>query len=119
MSKPFFDVFPTLKVRKDLRDYFEDTIVERLAANHERTRLKVCLYSEHLIHKNRVFRMQQEMEEQLFNGRKVKVYVEEHYKLSELYNPQRLMEEYHDSICCEISSFSHMRGVVFREPETN
>ena len=76
MSKPFFDVFPTLKVRKDLRDYFENTIVERLAANHERTRLKVCLYSEHLIHKNRVFRMQQEMEEQLFSGRKVKVYVE-------------------------------------------
>ena len=119
MSKPFFDVFPTLKVRKDLRDYFENTIVERLAANHERTRLKVCLYSEHLIHKNRVFRMQQEMEEQLFNGRKVKVYVEEHYKLSELYNPQRLMEEYHDSICCEISSFSHMMGAVFRESEIN
>ena len=119
MSKPFFDVFPTLKVRKDLRDYFENTIVERLAANHERTRLKVCLHSEHLIHKNLVFRMQQEMKEQLFGGRKVEVYVEEHYKLSGLYNPRRLMEEYHDSICCEISSFSHMMGAVFRESEIN
>ena len=115
MSKPFFDVFPKLRVRKDLREYFEDTSVERLAANRERTRLKVCLYSEHLIHKDRVFRMQQEMEEQLFSGRKVKVYVEEHYRLSALYTPRRLMEEYNDSICCEISSFSHIMGAVFRE----
>ena len=115
MSKPFFDVFPKLRVRKDLREYFENTSVERLAANRERTRLKVCLYSEHLIHKDRVFRMQQEMEEQLFSGRKVKVYVEEHYRLSALYTPRRLMEEYNDSICCEISSFSHIMGAVFRE----
>ena len=48
MSKPFFDVFPKLKVRKDLQDYFQDTQVERLATNRERTRLKVCLRSDHL-----------------------------------------------------------------------
>ena len=45
MSKAFFDVFPKLKVRKELHNYFEDTQVERLAANRERTRLKVCLHS--------------------------------------------------------------------------
>ena len=96
MSKAFFDVFPNLRVRKDLRDYFEDTQVERLAANRERTRLKVCLRSDHLIHKDRIFRMQQEMADQLFKGRRVEVYVEEHYSLSALYTPQKLMEEYSD-----------------------
>ena len=55
MSKAFFDVFPKLKVRKEPRDYFADTQVERLAANRERTRLKVCLHSEHLLHKDQVF----------------------------------------------------------------
>ena len=78
MSKLFFDVFPKLKVRKDLQEYFQDTQVERLAANRERTRLKVCLRSDHLIHKDRVFRMQRAMEEQLFGERRVEVYVEEH-----------------------------------------
>lgn len=81
MSKPFFDVFPKLKVRKDLQDYFQDTQVERLATNRERTRLKVCLRSDHLIHKDRVFRMQEVMEKQLFGERKVEVYMEEHYDL--------------------------------------
>ena len=98
MSKPFFDVFPKLKVRKDLQDYFQDTQVERLAANRERTRLKVCLRSDHLIHKDRVFRMQKAMEEQLFGDRRVEVYMEEHYDLSAQYTPRSLMEAYSDSI---------------------
>ena len=115
MSKPFFEVFPKLKVRKDLQDYFTDTQVERLAANRERTRLKVCLRSEHLIHKDRVFRMQREMEEQLFEGRPVQVFFEEHYTLSAMYTPRRLMEEYSDSICSEITSFSPVMGVFFRD----
>jgi len=115
MSKPFFDVFPKLKVRRDLQDYFTDTQVERLAANRERTRLKVCLRSDHLIHKKRVFRMQQEMEEQLFEGRRVQVYFEEHYNLSSQYTPRKLMEAYSDSICCEISSYSPVMGVFFRD----
>ncbi len=117
MSKPFFEVFPKLKVRKDLQDYFTDTQVERLAANRERTRLKVCLRSEHLIHKDRVFRMQREMEEQLFEGRPVQVFFEEHYTLSAMYTPRRLMEEYSDSICSEITSFSPVMGVFFRDAE--
>ena len=115
MSKLFFDVFPKLKVRKDLQDYFQNTRVERLAANRERTRLKVCLRSDHLIHKDRVFRMQKAMEEQLFGERRVEVYVEEHYDLSSQYTPRSLMEAYIDSICCEISSFSPVMGVFFRE----
>ena len=115
MSKPFFEVFPKLKVRKELKDYFEDTRVERLTANRERTRLKVCLHSEHLIHKDQVFRMQKEMEDQLFEGRRVEVYVEEHYSLSSLYTPRKLMEEYGDSISCEISSFSPVMGIFFRD----
>ena len=82
MSKPFFDVFPKLKVRRDLQDYFQDTQVEKLTTNRERTRLKVRLRSDHLIHKDRVFRMQKAMEEQLFGERRVEVYVEEHYDLS-------------------------------------
>ncbi|MDO4418257.1 MAG: PolC-type DNA polymerase III [Eubacteriales bacterium] len=115
MSKAFFDVFPKLKVRKELHNYFEDTQVERLAANRERTRLKVCLHSEHLIHKDQVFRMQKEMQQQLFEGRRVEVYVEEHYSLSGFYTPQRLMEEYSDSIRSEIASFSPVMGIIFRD----
>ena len=44
--KPFFDVFPTLQVKGDLRDYFAETQVERLTTNKERTRIKVVLRSD-------------------------------------------------------------------------
>ena len=115
MSKPFFDVFPKLKVRKDLQDFFQDTQVERLTTNRERTRLKVRLRSDHLIHKDRVFRMQKAMEEQLFGERRVEVYVEEHYDLSAQYTPRSLMEAYSDSISFEISSFSPVMGAFFRD----
>ena len=115
MSKPFFEVFPGLKVGKDLKSYFEDTQIERLSANRERTRFKVRLHAEHLIHKDQVFHMQREMEEQLFTGRGVEVYIEERYSLSSLYTPRKLMEEYADSISCEIASYSPVMAVFFRD----
>ena len=104
MSKPFFDVFPKLKVRKDLQDYFQDTQVERLAANRERTRLKVCLRSDHLIHKDRVFRMQKAMEEQLLGDRRVEGYMAGRYDLTAQYTPRALMAGDTATISCEVSS---------------
>ena len=64
--KRFFDVFPTLEVKSDLRDYFDETQVERLTTNKEHTRIKIVLHSGHLIHKSRVFRMQYEIAKQVF-----------------------------------------------------
>ena len=81
MSKPFFEVFPTLKVQKDLKSFFEETRVERLTSNHERTRLKVSLRSDHLIHKSRIYRMQDEISGQLFTERRVQVYLDEHFEI--------------------------------------
>ena len=115
--KPFFDVFPTLEVRGDLRDYFKETQIERLTTNHAHTRIKVCLHSGHLIHKGRVLRMQQEIARQIFPQREVEVYIDEHYNLSAQYTPRRLMQEYCDSISTEIESFSHVMGKYFREAQ--
>ena len=36
--KAFFDVFPTLQVKTDLRAYFTETEIERLTTNKEHTR---------------------------------------------------------------------------------
>ena len=113
--KPFFDVFPTLQVKSDLRDYFSETQIERLTTNKARTRIKVVLRSDHLIHKKRVFKMQEEISRQVFGDRAPEVYIDEHYTLSSQYTPRRLMEEYFDSLVSEIGSFSHVMGLYFRE----
>ena len=80
--KAFFDVFPTLQVKTDLRDYFAETEIERLTTNKERTRIKVVLHSGHLIHKSRIYRMQDEISRQIFRERNPEVYIDEHYTLS-------------------------------------
>ena len=113
--KRFFDVFPTLHVKSDLKDYFSETEVERLTTNKEHTRIKVVLHSDHLIHKSRVFRMQDEISRQVFKERSPEVYIDEHYSLSAQYTPRRLMDEYRDSLVSEIGSFSHVMGLYFRE----
>ncbi len=119
MSKPFFEVFPTLKVQKDLKSFFEETRVERLTSNHERTRLKVSLRSDHLIHKSRIYRMQDEISGQLFTERRVQVYLDEHFDLSAQYTPRQLMETYFDSLVCEVSSFSPVMGKFLRDSEVS
>ena len=113
--KAFFDVFPTLQVKTDLRDYFAETEIERLTTNKERTRIKVVLHSGHLIHKSRIYRMQDEISRQIFRERNPEVYIDEHYALSAQYTPKRLMEEYFDSLASEIATFSHVMGLYFRE----
>ena len=113
--KRFFDVFPTLEVKSDLRDYFDETEVERLTTNKEHTRIKVVLHSGHLIHKSRVYRMQYEIARQVFRERPTEVFIDEHYSLSAQYTPKRLMEEYYDSLCSEIGNFSHILENYFRD----
>ena len=113
--KDFFDVFPKLNVKTDLRDYFAQTQIERLTTNKERTRIKVVLHSDHLIHKKRIYRMQEEISKQVFGDRRPEIYIDEHYTLSAQYTPRRLMEEYHDSLVEEIGSFNHVMGLYFRE----
>ena len=113
--KAFFDVFPSLEVKTDLRDYFAETQVERLTTNKDRTRIKIVLHSDHLIHKDRIYRMQEEISRQVFAERIREIYIDEHYTLSAQYTPKRLMEEYHDSLVSEVGSFSHVMGLYFRE----
>ncbi|MBQ3392253.1 MAG: PolC-type DNA polymerase III [Lachnospiraceae bacterium] len=117
MLKPFFDVFPTLKVGGELRSLFEETEIDRVTTNRERTRYKISVHSGHLIHKDRVYGMQRELQRQVFGAAPSEVYIEEHYTLSALYTPKQLMEEYYDSLASEISSFSHVMGTYFKDAE--
>ena len=138
MAKPFFEVFPTLKVSGELHADFEETQVERLATNSAHTRYKICLWSGHLIRKGRVFRMEEELSRQIFascpvGGRAAaksgagagrlaaglvqgaEVYIDERYTLSAQYDSRALMGEYFESLSEEFSHFSPVIGKLFRE----
>lgn len=51
MSKPFFEVFPTLKAGEDICNMFEGAQVLKVTTNSDRTFLRVHIVSRHLIQK--------------------------------------------------------------------
>ena len=55
MSKPFFEVFPTLKMNEELRMLLESVEVLKVATNSSREFIRVHLRSRHLIQKKEIY----------------------------------------------------------------
>ena len=51
MEKDFFDVFPSLKVKKELEELLDMVFVTRVSCNPSRTHIWVYIKSERWIHK--------------------------------------------------------------------
>ena len=115
MAKEFFEVFPTIKVRGELKDLFQETMVTRLAYNRDHTRLRVYLDSRHLIHNKYIRQMENLLTLEVCAGTPVQAVLIEHYTLSEQYNPEMLMHEYLDSLTAEFWQMSPILGSFFKE----
>ena len=110
MSKPFFEVFPTLKAGEDIRNMFEGVQVLKVTTNSDRTFLRVHIVSRHLIQKTLVYEMEHLIKNQLFGRSAVQVEIREKYELSGQYTPENVMAEYLDSFLAELDT----RSVVER-----
>lgn len=106
MSKPFFEVFPTLKVGEDVKQLFEGVEVTKVTTNSERTFIKIHILSRHLIQKSVIYEVEALIKMQLFGQSTVQVTVCEKYELSELYTPENIMEEYLESFLVELNQRS-------------
>ena len=58
MSKPFFEVFPTLKVKDDIQMMFQGVEVTKVSTNSTRDFIRVSLYSRHLIQKKHIYEVE-------------------------------------------------------------
>ena len=110
MSKPFFEVFPTLKAGEDISNMFEGAQVLKVTTNSDRTFLRVHIVSRHLIQKTLVYEMEHLIKNQLFGRSAVQVEIREKYELSGQYTPENVMAEYLDSFLAELDT----RSVVER-----
>ena len=114
MSKPFFEVFPTLKVDDELRGILEQAEVSKVTTNSERDFIKVHLLSRYLIQKKCVYEVERKLKEQLFGRSFIKIEVKEQYDLSEQYTPENLLNEYRESILYELSEHSIIERNMFQ-----
>ena len=68
MEKDFFDVFPSLKVKKELEELLDMVFVTRVSCNPSRTHIWVYIKSERWIHKKHIFELEEQIERQIFAG---------------------------------------------------
>ena len=101
-TKPFFSVFPDLKVSDDVRSLFEDANIREITLKKKENTLKISFQCDHLISRVDTWRMERTIRELLFSKRFVKIRFQESYHLSEQYNLKYLMEHYMKSFLFEL-----------------
>lgn len=103
--KPFFDVFQSLELNKELRDSFSDAIVKRVTLSKDRKNLSVFIFCTHLIDKKDVYEVEKAIVRQLFSGKQVTVTIYESFRLSSQYTAKSLYALYKNSILDELKAY--------------
>lgn len=114
MGKPFFEVFPSLRLNQSIHDIMEQTRVEKVSSTRRRDYLRIYLYSTRLIVKEDIWSAEKEIRDQLFPGAGLIVKIYERFELSAQYNPEKLMAVYRDSILAELKEYSHIEYNAFK-----
>ena len=115
MSKQFFEVFPTLQLDKKMRTLLESTVVERVTSNRAKDMLRVYLQSDHLLQKELIWEVENEIKKQLFPSHQMEIKIQEKYALSSQYTLENLMAAYRDSILLEIQKYNHVLHSMFKQ----
>lgn len=114
MGKQFFEVFPKLKLDQKNQYLFEQTEIEKVTTTKSRELIRVTFLSRHLIQKENVLKVENEIKKQFFQDYTVRVKLYERFQLSGQYTPEKLMELYRDSILLELKNYSPVEYNIFK-----
>lgn len=114
MGKLFFDVFPDLKVPTGMENLMSEVEVTKVSANRQKDRLRVYLLSKRLINKTNIFRLESDIQKQLFPSHGITIKIIEKFQLSGQYNPRKLVDAYKDSILEEFRAYSLLEYNMLR-----
>ena len=114
MSKTFKEVFPTLKLDNEVWHLLENADVTKISANHDHNHIRIYLSSNRLIFKKNIWKVEEAIEKQIFQGKDMVVKIFESYQLSEQYTPETLLDVYKDSILDELKQFSVLEYNLLR-----
>ena len=117
MSKSFFSVFATLSLNKNLHTVMEQMNVERVSATKSGNYLRIYLRGEHLVPKEKIAAVQEEIAKQLFPKKDITIKIYDSYELSKQYNLKNLFDEYYDSILWEFKNYNHIHHLMLKKAE--
>ena len=114
MGKQFFEVFPKLKLDQKNQALFEQTEIEKVTTTKSRELIRVTFLSRHLIQKENVLKVENEIKKQFFSDYTVRVKLYEKFQLSGQYTPEKLMDMYRESILLELKNYSPVEYNIFK-----
>lgn len=114
-EKLFGEVFPGLKVNKEVNALFESVVVKKVALNSNGDLLKVCILSDHIISRNAIVKMQTAIKDTFFAKKNIEIRILQKYNLPESYNLKVLMEVYYASILEELKDRDHMMATALKQ----
>ncbi len=117
MAKSFFEVFPTLKLDRELKSLMEQAGVERISSTKAKDFLRIYLESDRLIPKESVFVVEKEIKKQLFPNANITIKIYEKFHLSAQYNAEKLYAIYKESILLEVREYSHLMHNIVKGAE--
>lgn len=116
-KKQFKDVFPGLKLGKDLDDLIGQTEVLKITMFKSKKKMVISISSRNLIAKTSIYKTEQLMTEFIFGKSGEVCEIEEHFVLSKQYNLPQLTHIYRDSFLEEIKRKSYVDYRILKRGE--
>ena len=77
-----------------MRELLELVTVEKVTTDRERSFIRLYIESERLIQKRNIYILEASIKKQLFSGYQTEVKIQEKFRLSAQYDPEKLMDAY-------------------------
>ena len=117
MNKSFFEVFPTLLLKKELADLMKLVYVTRVSTDRSKSHLRVYITSERWIHKKHIYELEKQIKRQFFSRMNMEVTVIEKFVLSGQYTPFNFFDVYRDSMELELKNSDNVEYSLFHQSE--
>ena len=117
MAMKFFEVFDGIHLEERLSALMEDTTVEKLTTDSQRTLLRVYLSSPRLIDRQDICKVQEAIRKQKMaaSGMEVKIY--ERFQLPNHFTAEKVYSSYEDSIVFSIKEIGHVDYKIFHDAD--
>ena len=117
MAKGFLEVFPTLNIAEPLKELLAMAEVEKVTSARDRSSIRVYIKSTRLIHKQNIYDLERGIKDQLFPDKQITIKIQEKYRLSGQYTPEKLLKMYKDSLLLELKHYSIVEYSMFRKAQ--
>ncbi|MCF0122383.1 MAG: PolC-type DNA polymerase III [Lachnospiraceae bacterium] len=113
-GKDFMTVFPRFKAEGELAELLTRMQVTRVFINKKKDLLRVYIVSSWWIHKKYIYKLEEELRNQLLSETPLRVKIIEKFSLSRQYTPEHLLKVYRSSILLELKNYNLLLFHIFR-----